>query len=304
MPACAPSYFVYRTPYGPMTIRASAEGVTDVAFGDVALDGQRMPTELASRTATELLEYFAGKRRAFDVPVSPRGTAFQRAVWDELARTPYGETRTSAQLASALGVPGSYRAVGAAVRRNPVAVLVPDHRVVGADGRTPEPARRPSCAGPCSHSNERPILPHERLHLEHPCRHRRLPFHRRTRHGAVPDVPVPQVRVGAVAAHPGGVLVRVLPAVRLLPGAAAPARRPHGLRALCRHAAAGAVQLRARDRGDHGPFGRSGLVAGLRALRPPSTRRSSTCCSPCPSACTCATTSAVRGGRCSCWDSA
>ena len=96
-----------------------------------------MPTELASRTATELLEYFAGKRRAFDVPVSPRGTAFQRAVWDELARTPYGETRTSAQLASALGVPGSYRAVGAAVRRNPVAVLVPDHRVVGADGRTP-----------------------------------------------------------------------------------------------------------------------------------------------------------------------
>ena len=137
MPACAPSYFVYRTPYGPMTIRASAEGVTDVAFGDVALDGQRMPTELASRTATELLEYFAGKRRAFDVPVSPRGTAFQRAVWDELARTPYGETRTSAQLASALGDPGSYRAVGAAVRRNPVAVLVPDHRVVGADGRTP-----------------------------------------------------------------------------------------------------------------------------------------------------------------------
>ena len=137
MAARVGTHYAYRTPHGLVTIATSDRGVTRVVFGDAPLPGERRPSELANRTATELLEYFAGKRRAFDVPVSPRGTAFQRAVWDELARTPYGETRTSAQLASALGVPGSYRAVGAAVRRNPVAVLVPDHRVVGADGRTP-----------------------------------------------------------------------------------------------------------------------------------------------------------------------
>ena len=134
MPACAPSYFVYRTPYGPMTIRASAEGVTDVAFGDVALDGRRMPTELASRTATELLEYFAGKRRAFDVPLAPAGTPFQLAVWRELERIPYGETLTTADVAALLDKPSSYRAVGNAVHKNPLAVLVPDHRIVGAGG--------------------------------------------------------------------------------------------------------------------------------------------------------------------------
>lgn len=135
MPPDAPTHFAYRTPYGPITIRACAEGVTDVAFGDVALEGERRPSALSNQAATELLEYFAGKRRAFDVPLSLQGSAFQCAVWSELARVPYGQTRTSAQLARALGRPGSYRAVGAAVRRNPAGVLVPDHRVVGADGR-------------------------------------------------------------------------------------------------------------------------------------------------------------------------
>lgn len=135
MAANTPTHFPYRTPYGMVTIRTSDAGITDIAFGDVALEGARQPSELANRTATELLEYFAGKRRTFDLPLAPAGSDFQRAVWDELSRVPYGATSTSADIARALGRPSSYRAVGAAVRANPVAVLVPDHRVVGANGR-------------------------------------------------------------------------------------------------------------------------------------------------------------------------
>ena len=82
-----------------------------------------------------MLEYFAGLRRAFDVPLDLSGTDFQQAVWSAVARIPYGETTTSAEIARALAVPGSHRAVGSAVRANPAPVLVPTHRVIGANGR-------------------------------------------------------------------------------------------------------------------------------------------------------------------------
>ncbi len=131
------THFAYRTPYGPVTIRTCNEGITDVALGDVALAGPRQPSALSNQAATELLEYFAGKRRSFDVPLALQGSAFQRAVWDALSQVPYGETRTSAQLADLLGKPGSYRAVGAALRKTRAASLVPGHRLVGADGRIP-----------------------------------------------------------------------------------------------------------------------------------------------------------------------
>ena len=128
-------YFAYRTPHGPITIRTSDRGVTHVAFGDVDLPGVRHPSQLATRTANELLEYFAGKRTFFDIPIDAEGSAFQRAVWSELARIPYGASRTTAEVAALMGKPGSYRSVGTAVKKNPLAILVPDHRVVGSDGR-------------------------------------------------------------------------------------------------------------------------------------------------------------------------
>ena len=128
-------YFAYRTPYGPVTIRTSERGVTHVAFGDVALSGERHPSTLATAAANQLLEYFAGKRTGFDVPLDPAGSAFQRAVWDELARIPYGQARTTSDVAELIGKPGSHRAVGAAVKKNPLAILVPDHRIVGSNGR-------------------------------------------------------------------------------------------------------------------------------------------------------------------------
>ena len=82
----------------------------------------------------ELAEYFSGERRAFDLPLSLEGTAFQRADWAALCEIPYGETRSYGQIAARLGNPKACRAVGMANHRNPVAVLVPCHRVVGKNG--------------------------------------------------------------------------------------------------------------------------------------------------------------------------
>jgi methylated-DNA-[protein]-cysteine S-methyltransferase len=96
------------------------------------LDDPEAPPLAAA--AAQLDEYFAGERRDFDLELDLRGTEFQRAVWDELLRIPYGETMSYGELARRLGRPERVRAVGAANGRNPVAIVVPCHRVIGADG--------------------------------------------------------------------------------------------------------------------------------------------------------------------------
>jgi methylated-DNA-[protein]-cysteine S-methyltransferase len=83
----------------------------------------------------QLDAYFAGDRRTFDIAVAPDGTAWQRRVWDELGRIPYGGTITYAELARRAGNPTAIRAAGAANGRNPVSIVIPCHRVVGTDGR-------------------------------------------------------------------------------------------------------------------------------------------------------------------------
>lgn len=82
----------------------------------------------------QLAEYFAGERREFDLPLSLAGTAFQQRVWEELARIPYGVTISYGELAARTGNPAASRAVGLANGRNPVSIIVPCHRVIGADG--------------------------------------------------------------------------------------------------------------------------------------------------------------------------
>jgi methylated-DNA-[protein]-cysteine S-methyltransferase len=82
----------------------------------------------------QLVEYFAGERRSFDLPVARRGSDFQEAVWEELSRIPFGETRTYGQVAEAIGRPGEAVEVGSSCAANPVLLVVPCHRVVGADG--------------------------------------------------------------------------------------------------------------------------------------------------------------------------
>ena len=82
----------------------------------------------------QVREYLEGERRAFDLELAPEGSEFQRRVWIEIARIPYGETVTYAELAARAGAPGSARAAGAATGRNPLSIIVPCHRVVGSDG--------------------------------------------------------------------------------------------------------------------------------------------------------------------------
>lgn len=130
------------TPIGTLTLVASDRGLTHVLFPDQALHDVGLPDDLPAvdddpvlaRAAAQLEEYFAGARTAFDVPLDLRGTDFQLAAWRALADVPYGETRSYADQAEQIGRPGAFRAVGAANGRNPVPVVLPCHRIVGADG--------------------------------------------------------------------------------------------------------------------------------------------------------------------------
>jgi methylated-DNA-[protein]-cysteine S-methyltransferase len=89
---------------------------------------------LLARAAEQLREYFAGERREFDLPLAPAGTEFQLACWSALAEIPYGDTRSYGQQADRIGKPDRARAVGAANGANPIAIILPCHRVIGADG--------------------------------------------------------------------------------------------------------------------------------------------------------------------------
>ncbi|MFI7007673.1 methylated-DNA--[protein]-cysteine S-methyltransferase [Streptomyces sp. NPDC050145] len=130
---------VIETPYEPFTLVA-----TDGVLSGLYMTGQRhRPAEetFGERddrpfgAAVEQLEaYFQGELKEFDLPLDLHGTPFQRSVWAQLRKIPYGETRTYGELAEALGRPGASRAVGLANGKNPVGVIVPCHRVVGADG--------------------------------------------------------------------------------------------------------------------------------------------------------------------------
>src|SRR3954453_15868929 len=128
---------VYESPLGPLTIAAGPSGVTTLSFPGAAPsdrdDRDRDSTVLADAVA-QRDAYFAGERRPFDLPLDLHGTPFQRRVWAELRRLPYGATVTYTQLATAVGRPDVVRAVAAAVGRTPVPIVVPCHRVVGAGG--------------------------------------------------------------------------------------------------------------------------------------------------------------------------
>lgn len=101
------------------------------AWPEVAVDAS--PPVLV-QAARELAEYFAGERKVFHAPLAPRGTEFQRSVWQALLDIPYGERRSYAEIAAAIGNPLACRAVGAANGRNPLSIFIPCHRAVGADG--------------------------------------------------------------------------------------------------------------------------------------------------------------------------
>ena len=90
------------------------------------------PDAVTHRALEELHEYFAGKRRDFDLPLAPEGTVFRRKVWDALGEIPFGNVMTYGEIARRIGSPGASRAVGGAVGANPILIMIPCHRVVGS----------------------------------------------------------------------------------------------------------------------------------------------------------------------------
>ena len=117
---------------GPLTLEGHDRALTRIGFGDPAAP-QGDAAAVAS-AAIQLEQYFAGQRTDFDVELELEGTAFERRVWEEVRAIPYGETASYAEIARRIGRPDACRAVGRANGRNPVAVIVPCHRVVGSDG--------------------------------------------------------------------------------------------------------------------------------------------------------------------------
>ena len=127
------------SPVGPLTIAGNADGVvTNLWMADQAHAPMRSRWSEGDRAfhevAAQLREYFARKRRTFEFPMQLAGTAFQRQVWNALQQIPYGETATYGDIASMIGKPSACRAVGLANGRNPIAIVVPCHRVIGKSG--------------------------------------------------------------------------------------------------------------------------------------------------------------------------
>ncbi len=123
------------SPLGALRLHAVADELVGVYLPDQpAPPGDERPSKVLDRAAGQLAEYFAGRRRTFDLPLGPRGTGFQALVWRALTRIPYGETRSYGELARSIGRPAASRAVGAANGRNPISIIVPCHRVIASNG--------------------------------------------------------------------------------------------------------------------------------------------------------------------------
>lgn len=129
------SFWSYDTDMGKITVCCSDRAVTAIRFGEYN-DSVfvKQETELSGQAYVQLQEYFRGKRKVFTVPVCLAGTDFQKKVWRELQKIPYGETRTYQQIAEAVGNEKACRAVGMANNRNPIVIMIPCHRVIGANG--------------------------------------------------------------------------------------------------------------------------------------------------------------------------
>lgn len=125
----------FLSPLGFIRIYGSDEAIQSIQFVEENDPKPGSPSSLILYCKTQLQEFFAGKRKQFDLPLQPDGTGFQKRVWDNLCTIPFGETVSYAQVATQLGDLKSIRAVGTANGRNPIAIVIPCHRVIGADGK-------------------------------------------------------------------------------------------------------------------------------------------------------------------------
>ena len=124
-----------QSPIGVIEIVGNSEGVSSILFKDddsLAIS-ESIPKEL-NDVVTQLQEYFEGKRSTFNVKISPKGTDFQKRVWNELLNIPFGKTLNYQQIANKLGDPKVIRAAASANGKNPISIIIPCHRVIGSDG--------------------------------------------------------------------------------------------------------------------------------------------------------------------------
>lgn len=132
------NYFVYKFDVIGKIMIAEKDGfITEVDFvksNDILNNALLKETALIKKAHIQLLEYFGGKRNFFELPLNPQGTAFQLSCYNKLLNIPYGETRSYQQVAVAVDSPKGCRAVGMAANRNPIAILIPCHRVIGKSG--------------------------------------------------------------------------------------------------------------------------------------------------------------------------
>ena len=133
----ATNFTTFSSPVGPLCAVACERGLRTLHLGgpEAATGATEAPDDpVLRRVRTQLAEYFDGVRREFELPLDPVGTEFQRLAWRALGRIPFGCTRSYAEQAAAIGCPTAVRAIGAANGRNPIAIVVPCHRVIGKDG--------------------------------------------------------------------------------------------------------------------------------------------------------------------------
>lgn len=122
------------TPCGITRISATDTGISGIVFVDDDSVSIEQPNSWTQQAADQLLEYFAGYRTCFDLPLDAKGTDFQHSVWRQLLAIPFGETRSYSDIAIALNNPNAVRAVGLANGKNPISIVVPCHRVIGKNG--------------------------------------------------------------------------------------------------------------------------------------------------------------------------
>ena len=128
---------IYNSPVGRLLVEVENGFLVRLDFADgIPAEGKNgNESALLAKVAMQLDEYFRGARKNFDLPLNPAGTEFQRKVWDALLAIPYGETRTYREIAEAAGCPRGFRAVGMANNKNPIAIIIPCHRVIGSNGK-------------------------------------------------------------------------------------------------------------------------------------------------------------------------
>lgn len=128
-------YEWYKTEFGVFTLKCKDGKLTGLSLGEnTNREIKKERESVMDETAKQLSEYFKGLRTSFSIPLAPKGTEFQKKVWDSLCRIPYGETRSYKQVAVMAGNEKASRAVGMANNKNPIMIIIPCHRVIGSNG--------------------------------------------------------------------------------------------------------------------------------------------------------------------------